>query len=203
MTGAIVTHSCSDFIAKADVDEIHQTLTNDTFPWYIIGSNVGSDENVPSQRSKRIHYPDGSLYELPLRDAPFLTHFALKDYRQSPYWDMALSIFDAFCAKTGCEYRSILRARINLDFPRQIKSISPWHLDYRFPHKSFLYYVNDSDGDTLIYQERLGTEAEDRTIASVVKPQAGKAIAFDGLHYHSSGAPYDSDYRIAINICYV
>lgn len=179
-------------------------LMGNQFPYYLTGSNINEAEMPVSHQAKvPIVHEDGSEYPLPVMDAPLLFHFALNDYRTSPALDPMLDMFDAFCGITGITYKSILRVRINIDFPRAIRSVSPWHIDYTFDHNSFIYYVNDSDGDTVIYAERYGDERPKMTVAEIITPKAGRGVVFDGNHYHSAGAPYSAAMRVAVNICFV
>ena len=82
------------------------------------------------------------------------------------------------------------------------------HVDFYQPHQSALYYVNDSDGDTSIFNETfddvsleqsLVYTAEQRfTLAKRIAPKKGKMIGFPGKHYHASMHPMEASHRIAI-----
>jgi hypothetical protein len=80
------------------------------------------------------------------------------------------------------------------------------HVDMFTPHYTFLYYVNDSDGDTFIFNEKFDTFKENNqypnnfSLLKRFNPKRGNAIMFNGLHYHSSSTPVNHDSRIAINI---
>ena len=68
-------------------------------------------------------------------------------------------------------------------------------MDFDFPHTTALYYVNDSDGDTLFFNDNL-------EIVNRVKPEKGKLIIFDGSIYtHRPVLPPTN--RIVINFNYV
>jgi len=67
------------------------------------------------------------------------------------------------------------------------------HVDTTSEHLVFLYYVNDSDGDTYIW-DRYGEELLTR-----VSPERGRILVFDGFHYHASSPPSKSEARIVIN----
>jgi hypothetical protein len=81
------------------------------------------------------------------------------------------------------------------------------HVDFHVPHYTFLYYVNDSDGDTFIFNEKVNPAMGENqnypdkfTLLERVSPKKGDAILFNGLHYHSSSTPEHHDSRIALNI---
>jgi hypothetical protein len=57
-----------------------------------------------------------------------------------------------------------------------------------------LYYLNDSDGDTFIFDKTLKdtpkvTSDTKYEIIKRITPKKGRAILFDGNKYHSSSGP--------------
>ena len=79
---------------------------------------------------------------------------------------------------------------------------------YGMPHADFpmirnnitcIYYVNDSDGDTVIFNERYG-HTGDLTIKNKITPKQGRLVAFDGSLLHSGNFPRDNENRIIVNI---
>ena len=78
------------------------------------------------------------------------------------------------------------------------------HVDLYYPHIVLLYYVNHSDGDTVIYKERhpgTGNSQFPQTLTEIkrIKPKRGRVVIFDGLYYHSSSNPRKNSYRCVIN----
>lgn len=89
------------------------------------------------------------------------------------------------------------------------------HIDYFMPHYTLLYYVNTVDGDTVIFDDKAEL-TEDyshleygdllelinnfgaKSIKKRITPVQGKAILFDGLHFHSGSVPKTSE-RFVIN----
>lgn len=63
------------------------------------------------------------------------------------------------------------------------------HVDFPFPHMVGLYYVNDSDGDTIIWD---GDKKESIT------PKRGRFAVFDGKYYHASACPRNNPTRIVL-----
>ena len=86
------------------------------------------------------------------------------------------------------------------------------HIDYYQPHYTFLYYVNDSDGDTYLFDQvsepvdmnvypRVDPVYPEKfTVADSVPPKAGRLVIMDGLLYHSSSAPVEHSDRLAITM---
>jgi hypothetical protein len=107
--------------------------------------------------------------------------------------------------KSGIEYESILASRTFLQVPTTYeKNHGPFHVDFKYPHMVFLYYVNDSDGDTLItnkkydFSNQTFDELDESQIVERVSPRKGRVVIFDGLYYHSGGIPKISP-RCVIN----
>jgi hypothetical protein len=65
-----------------------------------------------------------------------------------------------------------------------------------------LYYVNDSDGDTFLFNrtKKDGPIPKDSELEILkrVSPKKGRVVLFDGSRYHSSSGP-SKDVRCIIN----
>ena len=76
-------------------------------------------------------------------------------------------------------------------------------MDIPQDHYACVYYLNDSDGDTIIYeQNKHDTVAGSNNVELVeharVTPKKGRLVMFDGARYHCSSQPKES-YRCIIN----
>jgi ectoine hydroxylase-related dioxygenase (phytanoyl-CoA dioxygenase family) len=63
---------------------------------------------------------------------------------------------------------------------------------------SAVYYVNDSTGDTLIFDQRYG-QAGPLTVKTRVPPKKGRLVVFDGWLLHAGNTPRTNEPRININ----
>lgn len=80
-------------------------------------------------------------------------------------------------------------------------SVINGHVDYYIPNTTALYYVNESDGDTIFYKEKyLGEEQKELNFLKSISPKKGSLVLFDGLRYHSTTKPKKSSSRMTINI---
>lgn len=77
---------------------------------------------------------------------------------------------------------------------------NPAHVDGDYEHYSVVYYVNDSDGDTIIFNETYGSKFDELTVQARVTPKKGRAVLFPGKYFHSSSNPIDSQWRSVFNI---
>jgi Rps23 Pro-64 3,4-dihydroxylase Tpa1-like proline 4-hydroxylase len=67
-------------------------------------------------------------------------------------------------------------------------------------YKTLLYYVNDSDGDTIFYNECFtGQPVGLVTEQQRVTPKKGRAVIFNSNQIHSGSCPSVNDSRIVIN----
>jgi hypothetical protein len=77
------------------------------------------------------------------------------------------------------------------------------HIDYSGDNLlSFVYYVNDSDGDTVIFDEHLDGNPHNLTELTEVDrqtPKAGTGIVFNSQRVHTSSTPRFTDRRVVIN----
>jgi hypothetical protein len=77
------------------------------------------------------------------------------------------------------------------------------HVDLQMPHKTALLYLNDADGDTVIYRETWQAGyAGPFTEGDRVAPKAGRLVLFDGLRFHTGTTPVKTPRRVVLNINY-
>ena len=92
-----------------------------------------------------------------------------------------------------------IRDRVNailgrsfFQLPTNIKreDVDTPHTDIPVDHFVMLYYVCDSDGDTIIYNEQV--KSNNYTIQKRVTPKQGRVVLFDGSYYHTAEQPLNS-----------
>ena len=98
------------------------------------------------------------------------------------------------CKKLKIKEIDVLNGRSFLQTPTNIPKddVDSPHVDLIVPHFVMLYYVNDSDGDTLIYNEKTKfaacypDEEMKFTLKKKVSPKQGRVVLFDGIHWHTA-----------------
>ncbi len=169
-------------IPKAYQDQVEHELGSTRMLWNF------SEEIARSASKFETAYPGfGHMAYLADESEPMI----------SPLSSLLLPILFVFCEKADIEYNALLRVRVGL-FTKTItdaKHHNP-HVDYGEPHRTAVYYVNDCDGDTFIFDqtfEDVSVEDSGRyanenrfTIRRSIAPQKGKVICFDGRQYHTS-----------------
>ena len=82
-------------------------------------------------------------------------------------------------------------------------SFSVPHVDTEESHLVVLFYVNNSDGNTIIFNEKFkehGVYPEEVTIKQEVSPVSNRALFFDGSHFHTAGIPSKTRQRVTLNL---
>lgn len=99
------------------------------------------------------------------------------------------------------------RIKVNLLWPnatrKNLNSYHRPHSDHGRPDaKTLIYYVNDSDGDTIIFKNTwTGQDPGKLEINQRISPKAGSAILFDSALYHASSSP-TQNVRSVINFIF-
>ena len=97
--------------------------------------------------------------------------------------------------KAGFNPRQVYYTRSFLQIPleaRHHKERNNVHVDIPQSHVAAVYYVTDSDGDTILYDNRYGEDVKTLKRHKTVKPKAGRMVFFDGHRYHCSSQPTNS-----------
>jgi len=185
-----------DFLTEEEKIKVYNLFSSAEIPWYFIKTTTSYNEelnNVLKDEKTKENFQ--FIHTLRGDETIFSTHY---DYIHN-------EIFLKFLYKHKIKCKQILRAKLNFVSSTNYEEgmyQSP-HVDYRFPHKVFLYYVNNSDGNTFLFNEKYNEEKQKLTIANEIIPEMGKAICFDGLTYHAPSSPKKNEHRIVINIAFI
>jgi hypothetical protein len=192
------TVEIDDVIPKLYQDQIEAELTSERMAWYfrlepgrtasVLGAS-GAESNYSGFTNTVFHCEEPNL-------AP------------SPVTALVLPLLLMFCDRIKRPFNRLLRIRLGL-YPRiMLDAAHHPHVDFYYPHYNALYYVNDADGDTVLFDETFdevpksmlpGYLREDRfTAAKRVSPKKGRMFGFEGKQYHASMHPMQASHRIVI-----
>jgi hypothetical protein len=111
-------------------------------------------------------------------------------------------------AKIGFNLTGLIQSRSFMHFPLAEKLRRPYdniHVDYGVDHLVCLYYVNDTDGDTYLFDKTFNDVQPGTDFSNVqfnvkqrISPKKGRMVFFNGNQYHSSSCP-TLDMRCIIN----
>jgi ectoine hydroxylase-related dioxygenase (phytanoyl-CoA dioxygenase family) len=126
----------------------------------------------------------------------------------SPHYNFLAPMAHIACDRVNYDYNDVINCRSFLQFPLSTVSerpVDPCHIDIPKDHLVLLYYVMDSDGDTIFVDKTLpknnvqeSVTIETAKIIKRVTPKQGTAVIFDGRTYHTAEQP-KSGMRCIIN----
>ena len=145
------------------------------FPWYLT-----HDVTKPAKADSQ------------LRPAFFHGYVDYPSELSSIFHDLFIRLIQNSCAKIDKKNVDAIQGRSFCQLPISSDKISvdTPHIDIRENHFVMLYYVCDSDGDTIIYNEQI--ESETYTVQRRVTPKQGRVVLFDGSYYHTAEQPLNN-----------
>jgi hypothetical protein len=182
------------FIPPSYSDTLETLICNNPeFSWTYCPSTNRRD--APDIMNK-----DESSYE-----SEQLVHaFFLDGTQKSAFFDMIFPFFYFLEEKTGIGLSGIHRIKGNMLLRKDAAEGA-----YNTPHvdvptagmKSMNYFVTDSDGDTVIFNETF-EHKKPPTIRKRVSPKKGRAVVFDSNTWHASSNPRVHPNRIVLNFIF-
>jgi len=129
------------------------------------------------------------------------TLFDGENLTASEFYKEFIPIYACMHDISGINPKDLLRMRIGFLTPREVLKCNNPHVDYNKNHFTALYYFDNSDGDTYIFNERC-TEQQTKqpTIFETVRPEENKLVIFDGTRFHSSSNPNKFSRRTVLTI---
>lgn len=130
-----------------------------------------------------------------------ICYFTFEPDQESEQYQEIKKIIIKFLDLNNIKYVGILRIKLNITPTHDKIDQSPPHCDSKKPHLNFIYYLNDSEGETVIYNELADFKniITNPTIFKKVMPENGKAILFDGRQFHAVTPPSKMPLRGVIN----
>ena len=157
------------------VDEV-----DEDFPWYYTSDITDNSHDGPFQGRF------GFCHEYVCAEEGIISDFH----------SLFFGLIQNSCKKLKIKKIDIIQGRSFLSTPTNIpkEDVDTPHVDMISPHFVMLYYVCDSDGDTIIYNEKTKfdnctPEGMNFTIKKKVSPKQGRVVLFNGMHYHTAEQP--------------
>ena len=203
-----------DFIDKDYQEKIKSELlgseTNESqsFPWFYT-EDVTTAYDIESQHRCGLAHQYVMLpKELQEFDLPesVIKGRKLLGKVVSEYHSLFVPMLQKVGFKLGLSDIQVLQGRSFLQFPINTDgTIDTPHIDIYDDEEAnidfivALYYVVDSDGDTVIYNEKEKDSEGNYTVKSSVTPKQGRMVIFDGGLYHAARQPINSNTRCIVN----
>ncbi len=181
-------------IDKAVPTSIHDVL-----------ESIALGDKINWFRQKRATYAEGTPAIFPVTPDSFdVQQFTHAIYEENqPVSKMFGAILPVITA-IPYTIKQMIRIKMNLCVYAQTDNPNAHgmpHVDFteiKEPIISAIYYVNDSSGDTIIFDQRFGQSAP-LTVKTRVAPKKGRLVVFDGGLLHAGNTPKTNAPRININ----
>ena len=182
----------NNVLPKKLEQELFLALTANNFPWFFINDITYIENNNSTRKTDQFGFIH--MVEYPNSKIEWDPHF--KKSMESVH-ALIMSTIPHFEKAFNLEYKKLGRIRIGMQTKVGDESIifTP-HTDSPKKHNSIIYYVNDSDGDTIFFKGQNYDEA------LRISPEKGKCIFFDGSLYHGGSSPVKNSRRIVINFLF-
>ena len=181
-------------------NDIESLINSDTFPWYHqlkIANDYPDDAAVYDD--KYVHLTPG------------LTHIVLFENNVQQLYNFFRPMIYFLEQKENIQVEKFLRIRIR----RTLQAVGHTEEMYNLPHcdligvepfKTLVYYVEDSDGDTIFFDKyNIGANTSKQKLNVIGRntPKKGNAVFFDGNQYHAGNNPIKYEKRTIINFDFI
>lgn len=156
-------HIIDDIIPKDHQDAIEDYLLGENHPWFYV-QNISNVDGHESEFGFNCYYK--KLYGI---------------VHPSVYRNIVPIVENTY-ELLNEEFSDILLARAFMHVGNGESIRNGIHTDLDRPHKVVLYYVNECEGDTVLFDD------DDNEIGSI-KPKKGSALFFDGSIKHCATSP--------------
>jgi len=173
-----------DFIDQNIQKLILDTVTNYDFKWSFLPSTIIDVDHGTK---------NGCVYKMGINPFQFVHQV---DLPTGPYVNIVSPILN-FLTKEFKSNLRIIECKFNF-LPKNNNSVHHYpHVDIKTDQqnsdiKTAIYYVNDSDGDTFFFDDKLN-------VTNTIAPKKGRIVIFDANKLHSSSSPILNEYRIVLN----
>lgn len=145
-------------------------------------------------------------------ETPFFVNMLFDDFKpQSEYFKYYSHIVGILEQRTGRPYMNrLFRMKANMYLQQPTYPQGHFHTPHVdvYDEKTdtigegeiFLYYVDDSDGETFMFNERFPAQSVTKKIS--VRPKKGRGVLFDLQALHASSPPRTHDRRMTLNFVF-
>jgi hypothetical protein len=185
-----------NFLDDSNFLLIKEHVESMDFPWFYIPT---------------VSLPPGSVIKDPMaRETSGYNHIAYdsETLNKSFFFPSLSNILIQFEDTFEKKIKKLLRARLSVKHPKLGFTKDNYnlpHVDYFFPHETLIYYINDADGDTIIFNEMYDDICKDEPEKFIIRdrvcPKANRMLYLEnGFQYHTASNPISTDRRIILNI---
>lgn len=183
-----------NFLSNDLADLVYEQLSLKNFPWYF-------DEGTLNKKIKQSYVDKGIRVKDDDRilDYCMFNHYfydTSQTQEKMSGFDISNHILDYIIKTYNLEDIVLFKVKANLTTQMNNATKDNFaepHIDIRDnEHIGLIYYVNDSDGDTFMFNNNL-------EIKKRITPKKNRAVVFKGNILHSAGHPLKTNRRLVIN----
>jgi hypothetical protein len=187
-----------DVISISYQNLIENEFNSNNFPYYFndtINNNI--EDNIYTD--KRITNAYGLSHTIYNCETKLIN---------SNYYFLVLPILFSLEEKINIQIKEIKRIRVRRTTQNpnhNLEKFNPPHVDLAElePYYSLVYYVEDSDGDTILFNKEYKNnevfKSDNEKILFRIPPKKGRGLFFKGKIYHSGNCPVKYIKRTIIN----
>ncbi len=187
-----------DFLSKTYFEMLKKEVFSTRFTWTY-------RENITYKDDSKV-FVDWDNYFNSNSNSEFgFSHEIYYDGESLSHLNLFLSSFFASLLDVS-KAKKILRSRVDMVTysPEKYKHFP--HVDFYFPHISSVFYLTDSDAETVIYDLKcdsyhdiLGIDVKGLKEIAKIKPKENRILFFDGSYLHTGHSPSQFKKRVLIN----
>jgi hypothetical protein len=138
---------------------------------------------------------------------------------KTEFFDFFLMILLSALDKQNQVLQSLSRIRLSFIHNKMIPIMQGAHIDQRYEdpnlkYRNGLFYINDSDGDTIIFKKKINetrpavtsseeyNKAHDLKIFKKISPKCNRWYDFNARRLHTSTSPVKHDRRMVVSFNY-
>lgn len=185
-----------NLLNKNESNLVEKILYDSSFPWFLSvdRDNKNNIYTLPFKLLKKFNSNTNVVDKGQFVHTFYYTKNNVL-VENSSYKDTPLKIISNLMNKINKKNITILRAKANLILESKYYTKNSYgvpHKDTEEDHYVLIYYVNDCDGDTILFNK-------DNSIFKKISPKKGRGLFFKGNITHAGGHPVDSQTRCVIN----
>ena len=177
-------------ISEKDLEQIRNIIgqPEEDIIWYL-----NKDITIKSDTKALININSVPTYQIshPIYERGRLTYQSYK---------FIYDLIDDIFKRNGC-YGRLARVKLNILFNHRDMTEDKYntpHVDMECEHYNMIIFLNDSDGDTVFFNEYFSKNLNDVTVRQRISPKPNRSVISDGL-MHTSSNPLKNDIRVVLN----
>ena len=185
-----------DVIPLSIQNELENNILDPRFPWgHMFSSDLANEASDDYVLLKRKEFERNEII-----DPGQFYHNILNDQQPGQFFNWFTPILDAI----KYEDMRILRMKMNFNYPwaginDSTHGIPHVDLPAEKDYTTAIYYVTNTDGDTILFNEKNGHQGP-LTVKERISPKKGRIVLFDGDTLHAGCPPISNSPRIVVNI---